>query len=114
MSLCDLEFRGRIQGLVMLGFGGFGIAALPLGLLADAVGLRATFAVIGVAVVLTVFVVLVISRHDCAQVTLRAGLNRAQVQSTPGSVAFHDSANRPSSTRCTISQVSTDDPRSRR
>jgi membrane protein implicated in regulation of membrane protease activity len=45
-----MEFHGRIQGLIMLSFGAFGIAALPLGLLADAVGLRWTLASMGAAV----------------------------------------------------------------
>jgi MFS family permease len=56
LSLSDMEFHGRIQGLIMLSFGAFGIAALPLGLLADAVGLRWTLASMGAAVL--VFVVL--------------------------------------------------------
>ena len=50
----DLEFHGRIQSLVMLGFSGFGIVALPLGLLVDAVGLRATLVGMGVVVLLVV------------------------------------------------------------
>jgi MFS family permease len=47
LALSDMEFHGRIQGLIMLSFGAFGIAALPLGLLADAVGLRWTLAGMG-------------------------------------------------------------------
>lgn len=50
----DLEYHGRIQSLVMLGFSGFGIVALPLGLLADAVGLRATLVGMGVVVLAVV------------------------------------------------------------
>ncbi len=40
LGLSDMAYHGRIQGLMMLSFGAFGIAALPLGALADAVGLR--------------------------------------------------------------------------
>ena len=56
-SLAQFDFHGRIQGLVMLGFSGFGIAALPLGLVADAVGLRPTLAAMGLSgiVVMLVF-----------------------------------------------------------
>jgi MFS family permease len=54
MALSDVTFHGRIQGLVMLGFGGFGLIALPLGLLADLIGLRPTFAGMGVGVLLVV------------------------------------------------------------
>jgi MFS family permease len=50
LSLGAEEFHGRIQGLIMLGISGFGIAALPLGLVADALGIRQTFAVMGLAI----------------------------------------------------------------
>lgn len=43
------EYHGRVQALNMLSFSGFGMAALPLGALADAIGLRETLA--GMAVV---------------------------------------------------------------
>ena len=52
LELADFEYHGRIQSLVMLGFSGFGIAALPLGAVADAVGLRTTFAGMGAVVAL--------------------------------------------------------------
>ena len=52
LGLSDMAFHGRIQGLVMLSFGAFGIAALPLGALADAVGLRWVLGGMGVATLL--------------------------------------------------------------
>ena len=48
LARSDLEYHGRVQSLIMLGFSGFGIIALPLGVLADAVGLRATLVGMGV------------------------------------------------------------------
>ena len=39
LTLSDIEYHGRMQSMVVLGFSGFGLAALPLGLLADAVTL---------------------------------------------------------------------------
>lgn len=54
LALTDPEYQGRVQGLVMLSFGAFGIAALPLGLLADLVGLRWTLAGMGTGVVAVV------------------------------------------------------------
>lgn len=63
LSLSSLEYHGRIQGLVMLSFGGFGIMALPLGVLADAVGLRVTFAAMGASVLLTLAVFTYASRR---------------------------------------------------
>ena len=47
LSLSDFEYHGRMQSLMMLSFSGFGMAALPLGLLADAIGLRATLVIMG-------------------------------------------------------------------
>ena len=64
LALSDLEYHGRVQSLMMLSFSGFGMAALPLGALADAIGLRETFALMGACVVASMAVYLVIaSRH---------------------------------------------------
>jgi MFS family permease len=49
LMLSDFEYHGRLQGIVMLSFSGFGIAALPLGILADAIGIRQTLVLMGVA-----------------------------------------------------------------
>lgn len=62
LNLSDFDYHGRIQSLVMLGFSGFGIAALPLGALADAIGLRTTFMLMGGAI-LVVMVVFVVRRR---------------------------------------------------
>ena len=56
LGLADFEYHGRIQSLMMLSFSGFGMASLPLGALADAVGLRATFVVMGSVIILAVAV----------------------------------------------------------
>jgi len=53
LTLSDVDYHGRMQSMVVLGFSGFGLAALPLGLLADAVTLEVTLALMG-AVVLVV------------------------------------------------------------
>jgi MFS family permease len=47
LDLADADHRGRVQSLLMLSFAGFGIAAGPLGVLAEAVGLRAAVALMG-------------------------------------------------------------------
>jgi MFS family permease len=52
LSLSDIEYHGRLQSMVVLGFSGFGLAALPLGSLADAWSLRAVLVSMGVAVAL--------------------------------------------------------------
>jgi MFS family permease len=55
LALSDFEFHGRIQSLMMLSFSGFGMAALPLGGIADAVGLRPTLAAMGLLTTLFMF-----------------------------------------------------------
>jgi len=46
--------QGRVQSLMMLSFAGFGIAAAPLGLLAEAMGLRGAIVVMGSVTLATV------------------------------------------------------------
>jgi fucose permease len=43
-------YFGRVFSLTMLAFAGFGLMGLPVGLLADAIGERATLAVLSVVV----------------------------------------------------------------
>ncbi|MDY7101240.1 MAG: MFS transporter [Actinomycetota bacterium] len=64
----DPAFHGRVQSLLMLSFSGFGLAALPLGALADEIGLRPTMAGMG-TVALTAMVVYQVVRSRM----LRAG-----------------------------------------
>ncbi len=52
LTSTPVEYHGRVQSLLMLGFSGFGLAALPFGLIADAVGLRPTLVAMGIAVTL--------------------------------------------------------------
>ncbi|MGY1624806.1 MFS transporter [Geodermatophilus sp. SYSU D00965] len=69
LALSDMEYHGRVQGLIMLSFGAFGIAALPLGLLADVAGLRVTLAGMGVGVLLFVLLFALVSRRRVAAAT---------------------------------------------
>lgn len=57
----DPAYHGRVQSLLMLSFSGFGLAALPLGVIADEVGLRATMAGMGL-VALTAMAVYQVAR----------------------------------------------------
>ncbi len=63
LALSDLEFHGRVQSLMMLSFSGFGMAALPLGALADQIGLRETLAVMGITVIAAMVIFLTVSRR---------------------------------------------------
>jgi MFS family permease len=46
--------QGRVQSLMMLSFAGFGIAAAPLGLVAEAIGLRSAIVLMGAVTLATV------------------------------------------------------------
>ncbi|MDZ7679696.1 MAG: MFS transporter [Acidimicrobiales bacterium] len=43
----ESQYHGRMQSLMMLSFSGFGLMALPLGIIADAIGLQNLLAVMG-------------------------------------------------------------------
>ncbi|MGH9272645.1 MAG: MFS transporter, partial [Ilumatobacteraceae bacterium] len=51
LALSDSEYHGRMQSMVVLGFSGFGLAALPLGAFADAFTLELTMAAMGLLVI---------------------------------------------------------------
>jgi predicted MFS family arabinose efflux permease len=69
LGISEFEYHGRIQSLMMLSFSGFGMAALPLGVLADAIGLRETFALMGGVTVLTMVGYLAVRSRHGATVT---------------------------------------------
>lgn len=54
LSLSDPAYHGRIQSLLGLGFSAFGLVSLPLGIVADAVGLRQTLVGMGATTLLLV------------------------------------------------------------
>ena len=60
LSAADPALHGRVQSLLGLGFSAFGLASLPLGILADRIGLEITLALMGVAVMIVAVVVQVI------------------------------------------------------
>ena len=47
LGMADEAHQGRVQSLMQLSFAGFGMAAAPLGILAEAIGLRPTLGVMG-------------------------------------------------------------------
>jgi MFS family permease len=50
LTLSDFQYHGRMQSMVVLGFSGFGLAALPFGAFADATSLRLTLVLMGALV----------------------------------------------------------------
>jgi MFS family permease len=63
LAFSDFEYHGRVQSLMMLSFSGFGMAALPLGAVADRIGLRETLAAMGCGVVAAMAVYLMVNRR---------------------------------------------------
>ena len=47
LGQASAEFQGRVQSIMQLGFAGFGLTALPLGILAEQIGLRTTLVIMG-------------------------------------------------------------------
>jgi len=56
MMLSERQYYGRVQALMGLSWSLFGILSLPLGILADAIGLRQTLALMGVAAIISIIV----------------------------------------------------------
>ncbi|MEZ5243463.1 MAG: MFS transporter [Acidimicrobiales bacterium] len=50
LVIADVEYHGRVQSLLMLAFSGFGLMALPMGLIADTYGIRETMVLMSVLV----------------------------------------------------------------
>ena len=63
MRYCDREYYGRVQAVLMLGFSVSGLVGLPLGLLADGVGLRQTMFAMGTASLLLTGSLLLLARR---------------------------------------------------
>ncbi|MCP3912113.1 MAG: MFS transporter [Actinomycetia bacterium] len=60
MTKADPEYHGRVQSLMMIAFGAFGIAAAPIGIIADRIGLRQTLTIMGGLVAVALMVCLVV------------------------------------------------------
>ena len=69
LSLSSSDYHGRVQSLLGLGFSAFGLVSYPLGLLADAIGLRQTLAGMGVITLILVVVAEMIWRPHRSNVT---------------------------------------------
>ena len=57
MSMTDPEYHGRVQSMNMLSWSLFGLAALPIGVLADHIGIRETLAIQGVVCIAAIIAI---------------------------------------------------------
>jgi MFS family permease len=63
----DLAYHGRVQSLMMLSFSGFGMMALPLGALADEIGITTTMGGMGGVAMVAVFVSWLLRRNEAEE-----------------------------------------------
>lgn len=64
LQLTDDMHQGRVQSLIQLSFAGFGIAAFPLGILAESIGRQETIVFMGCVAVVTTILLGVLSARD--------------------------------------------------
>jgi MFS family permease len=64
MSNTDHEYHGRVQSIAMLSWSLFGLFALPIGIVADQIGIRETLMLMGAAVIVLVALLQLASRSE--------------------------------------------------
>ncbi len=64
MSYTDPDFHGRVQSISMLSWSLFGLVALPIGIVADHIGIQETLMLQGIIVVLLVLALQFMGRRD--------------------------------------------------
>lgn len=62
MSNTDSEYHGRVQSMAGMAWSLFGLAALPIGIVADIIGIRQTLALQGAIVILSVIAIQALGR----------------------------------------------------
>jgi hypothetical protein len=72
MSSTDAAYHGRVQSISMLSWSMFGLAALPIGILADHIGIQQTMVVLGAAVMSLVVLLQLFGRSDAVATDRRA------------------------------------------
>lgn len=68
LNMTEDSHQGRVQSLLMLSFAGFGIAAAPLGLVAELIGIRPAIVLMGLATVSAALVYASIERGDQTEI----------------------------------------------
>lgn len=84
MSSTESQYQGRVQSISMLSWSLFGIVSLPLGFLADAIGIQETLVFMGAAVVLIVAGLQLWGRTEKVAVDRRAQTAARDVRSEIG------------------------------
>ena len=72
MSTTDSAYHGRVQSISMLSWSMFGLAALPIGILADHIGIQETLSILGAVVVVLVILLQFFGRSEAVLQDRRA------------------------------------------
>ncbi|MGI8925329.1 MAG: MFS transporter [Tepidiformaceae bacterium] len=72
MTLTDYDYHGRVQSMNMLSWSLFGLAALPIGIIADRIGIRETLVFQGALCVIAVAAIEVVRRTGGGPVAIPA------------------------------------------
>jgi MFS family permease len=86
MSMSEPEYHGRVQSISMLSWSLFGLFALPVGIVADRIGIRETLALQGGIVIVTVTALQLMRRTSAAQDRDKVVLAMHEHSHTPASV----------------------------
>ncbi len=81
MTLAEPRYYGRVQALMGVSWSLFGIISLPLGLLADAIGIRTTLALMGAVAVVSIVALQFVARGIGAEEDMQR--RRAAQQRSP-------------------------------
>ena len=87
MSSTDAAYHGRVQSISMLSWSMFGLAALPIGILADHIGIQQTMVVMGVVVVSLVVLLQLFGRSDAVATDRHARAHMTERRARAGARA---------------------------
>jgi MFS family permease len=80
MSSTDADYQGRVQSISMLSWSLFGLIALPIGILADHIGIQQTMVILGTVVMLGVSLLQLFARTDRVSNDRRFAMSNALEQ----------------------------------
>ena len=80
MSSTDADYQGRVQSISMLSWSLFGLIALPIGILADHIGIQQTMVILGSVVMLGVTLLQLFARTDRVSNDRRFAMSNALEQ----------------------------------
>lgn len=75
MSSTESDYQGRVQSISMLSWSLFGLFALPIGMLADRIGIQETLVLMGGVVMVSVVVLQFFARTEAVNADRRARVN---------------------------------------